>query len=93
MRGVIGFLLVLFLSSCALVEKGERNEGFSYTLRERDYADHLASIRADYINLFNARLIKLDKKSSRYLVRLYDRIVSNKVLCWSKISSPISYHQ
>ena len=84
-------VLPLLLSSCAFFQGQEKDDGFSYVLAKKDYADHLSMMGTDYINSFNIRFIKLDKKSTRYLEKLYDKIISNESLTLDRNIKPRFY--
>ena len=90
MKPVIVFILALLPLSCTSNMKKMGN-GFFHTLDKKDYADHFASMHTDYVNSSNVGFIKLDRKSKKYLEKLYKKIISNDSLTLEQNIQPRFY--
>jgi hypothetical protein len=57
-------------------------------LLEDDYVDHLASLSQDYLSTPDVSSVTLSKRSQFYLENLYNKIVQNNELVFSKRQEP-----
>jgi hypothetical protein len=98
--------LLLFLSSCSTLhrwkEKFLPDPAGKVRLQKHqpdDYANHLISLGDSYLKTKGIKVIKLDNKSRKYLLSLFNKVVENNELLLSQgephftiIKSAIPFH-
>lgn len=94
MKAVL-LLLLLTLSSCAQIhipflKNGKASNSKEVVLENyshyenKDYIDHLKSLKYDYLDSINTKEINLDKYRQRYLNKVVEAIIENNELFFTK---------
>lgn len=91
-KKILILTIFLTLCSCALFTKSEDGQlNFKIETATEDYSDHLKSLGRDYLNSPKIKQVYISKSSRKYLLRLYNRIVSNNELLLNNSETPKFY--
>ena len=82
------FFLILILVSCSTSNKKKSSSYVVSEPTEKDYAEHLASMGADFLNSNDIHEIKLKLESFQFLEQIYERIITNNEIFLSHQFKP-----
>jgi hypothetical protein len=81
-------LLLFVLNSCSFVDSKSTIYSKIGELKDKDYIDHLDSMGADYLSNEETKEIKLEPESVKFLEQIFERLVSNNELLFSREYKP-----